>query len=154
MVQGIQNGKLLFGVFLVGFVVGALVTGLILWRRADSSRAVLRERALAAYRDLDAARQAQRIAQERAGKLQEELIRLREQAEGIENRARTAAGRTENLTKQLDRAQAECNNITAGIETAEGLLTENGRLLAELGTILQRLQDSSRTGTETAGTIP
>ncbi|AEJ18482.1 hypothetical protein [Gracilinema caldarium] len=154
MVQDIQNGKILFGVFLMGFVVGALVTGFILWRRTESDRQLLRERALTAYRDLDAARQAQRTAQERAGKLQEELIRIREQAEGLENRARTAAGRTESLAKQLDRAQTECNNITAGIETAEGLLTENGRLLAELGTILQQLQDSSRTGTETAGTIP
>lgn len=150
----VQNGKILLGAFLVGCVVGALVTGLVFWRRTELSREELRDRALAAYRDLDAARQAQRIAQERAGKLQEELLRLRDQAYRIENGTRTAASRAGSLADQLDRAQDECRNITAGIGTAEGLLAENGKLLAEFGTILQRLQTGGGTGTEPAGTVP
>lgn len=144
----------LLGVFLAGCIVGSLFTGLYLWRRAEASREELRKRALAAFRDLNEARQAQRAAQERAGELQKELLRIRDQAVRIENGTRTAAGRAGNLAEQLERAQTECRNIVAGIGTAEGLLAENGKLLGELGTVIQRLQTESGTGTEPAGTIP
>lgn len=150
----VQNGKILLGTFLLGFVVGALFTSLIFWTRAERSRELLRERALAAYRDLDTARAAQRVAQERAGALQEELIRLREQAYRIENGTRSAASRAGSLADQLDRAQVECRNIATGIGTAEGILAENRNLLAEFGTILQHIQTRGGTGTEPARTVP
>lgn len=145
---------LILGVFLAGCIVGSLITGLYLWRRADDSREELRKRALAAYRDLDEAWKAQRAAQERAGELQKELLRIRDQAVRIENGTRTAAGRAGSLTEQLERAQTECRNIAAGIGTAEGLLAENGKLLKELGTVIQRLQTQGGTGTEPVGTVP
>lgn len=140
--------------FLVGCMVGALAAGFYFLRRTSRDREELRERALAAYRDLDTARKAQRDAQERAGKLQEELLRIRDEAYRIENRARTAANRTGSIADQIDRAQTTCSDITRGINTAEGLLAENGKLLEELGTILQRVQTSGGTGAEPAGTVP
>ncbi|WP_304224337.1 hypothetical protein [Gracilinema caldarium] len=150
----LQVHKQVVAAFIVGCMVGVLAAGFYFWRRTSSDREELRERALAAYRDLDTARKAQRDAQERAGKLQEELICIREQAYRIENRARNAADRTGSIADQLDRAQTTCTDIARGIDTAEGLLAENGKLLEELGTILQRVQTSGGAGAEQAGTVP
>lgn len=135
--------------FIAGLLVGGLSVGLFLARRADYDRDTLRQRAVAAYRDLDQARQAQRDAQERAGRIAEELDRIREYALRVEDRARQAQNRVGVLTEYLDRAGTECDAVTAGIGRAQNSLDESGNLLAELGAILYRVQD--RGGTATIG---
>lgn len=135
-------------IFAAGVVLGGIVSGLCFaagsFRDRERIGRELRERAAAAYRDIDAARAAQREAQDRTRRLQEELARVVEYAERIEEGTRGSQDRAGELAAIIDRAVEFSGNIESGIGSAQNSLDESRELLAELGSLLQRLPDDRR----------
>ncbi len=135
-------------VFVCGLVFGALGTALVSGYRNAAELRELGERADQVGRDLDQARLAQRDAQDRAGRLQEELGRLGSLARDLEIRtgqsevrARRIDSGAGQLALGIERARDQCGELGEGIARAQGSAEESGLLLAELGSILRGLQD-------------
>lgn len=133
-------------IFLCGFIAGASTSWILLARHYRIERNELSDRAVQAYRDLREARGAQRDAQERAVRLQEELGRLADYAGTIEARAKRAEDRAVSLGELVRNAQDECGEVQAGIGRAQDSIDESGELIAELGDLVRGLQTKSGTG--------
>lgn len=132
-------------IFLCGFIAGASASWILLARHYRLERNELSDRAVQAYRDLWEARSAQRDAQERAVRLQEELGRLADYAADIETRARKAEDRAIDLVGSIRNAQDECGELQKGIGRAQSSIDESGILIAELGNLLRSLQTAGGT---------
>jgi len=131
------------GVFIAGLVLGALGASVLLAGRYGRQRDDLRLRAVAAYRDLDQARRAQRDAQERAGKLEAELGELVRYARSLEDGSQAAERRAGILADHLDQARFDSGELQDDIERAAESLGASGDLLTELGSILRSVQERS-----------
>jgi len=147
MNEGKFSLRIVIGVFAAGLVLGALAAGLCLGGRNSAGRGELRRLAAQAERDLGEARDAQRDAQERALRLEEELRRIAGYAREIESRSGNAEIGAGGIADGLDGAVGAAESLGEGIGRAEDSLEESGRLLTELGSILRGLQ----TGSGTAG---
>ncbi len=128
------------GAFVAGFILGALTVSLLFAGRSSRERDDLRLRAVAAHRDLDQARSAQRIAQERAGKLQAELTDLVGYAQSIEDGSRTSESRAGNIADHIDQACLDSGELQKDLARAGESLETSGIFLTELGSILQGIQ--------------
>jgi hypothetical protein len=123
-------------VFVCGFALG--LGAAALW----FTRGKLGTGTDATARNINEAQRAQREAEERAGRLQEELDRIAGYARDIEERTRTVETGISALAEQLDGASYQGGAVRAGIERAQNGLEESGELLGELRLILHGLQDS------------
>ena len=136
-------------IFIAGIVftliLGALGTGFRgLWRHPDSGE--LKQRLEQVNRDLNTAIESQREAERRATRLQEELLGITEHARSIEEGARRAGARVEdietrtgNLAEQLGGVIDRSGELAVGIKRASDSLEESRNLLDELGDILRGL---------------
>lgn len=127
--------------FVCGLVLGMLVSAVVFGQRSERVLAAVRERAEQAAGDLREARTAQQLAQERAGRLQEELARIGADAGSLQDR-------TGKLAAELERISADCAQLTDGIGRAQERVDESGNLIAELGSFVQGLQGRDGEATE------
>jgi hypothetical protein len=134
-VPGIFRKAVVLLVFMGGFTAGLFTAGL--WFTRGNLGTGPDETA----RNIGEAQRAQRAAEERAGRLQEELDRIIGYARDIEERAGTVETGIGALAEKLHGASEQGGEVRAGIERAQISLEESGKLLGELGLILRGLQD-------------